>query len=265
MSWSLGSVSVRFGATTALDKVSLDVERGVIHAVIGGDGAGKSTLLRVLTGLDIGQTGSIRLPTPERIGFVPSHGGLFTGLTVAENMEFVADAYQLPDWQDRATLLLERATIQRFRDRLVENLSGGQRKKLAGCMALLPEPDLLVLDEVTTGIDPVSRLEIWRLVTNAAARGAAVVAATTYLDEADRAGSVTLLHEGRVIASGTPDEIIASVPGAVADRATPGERATAWRHGSRWRQWEPEGVRHRSLTLEDAAIVHELIAGGSRP
>ena len=260
MSWSVHDVSVTFGDTAALSGVSLGIAPGALQSVIGGDGAGKSTLLKVLARLDIGQTGTAVLPPAKRISYVPADGGVFGDLTIDENIEFVARAYRLRNWSGAARTLLERADLPHFGDRLAGHLSGGQRRKLAGCMALLPEPELLILDEVTTGVDPVSRLELWRLMTAAAADGAAVVAATTYLDEAERTSAVTLLHEGRVLAAGTPASIIASVPGAVEERDTPADAAIAWRKGRRWRQWEPESRGGRVLTLEDAAIIFELMA-----
>ncbi|HSM65065.1 MAG TPA: ABC transporter ATP-binding protein [Ilumatobacteraceae bacterium] len=260
MSWNVRNITVRYGHTVAVDEVSFAVEPGHVHSVIGGDGAGKSTLLKVLAGLDIGQTGTVRLPASNRIGYVPSDGGIFGDLTVDENIEFVAHTYRLRNWRDRADDLLARAAIGQFGDRIAGRMSGGQRRKLAGCMALLPRPELLVLDEVTTGVDPVSRMELWRLVAGAAADGAAVVAATTYLDEAERTEEVLLLHDGRVLAAGPPASVVASVPGRVHTLDQPSEPGNAWRSGRRWRQWSPatDGPFHADLTLEDAAIVLEL-------
>ncbi|MDJ0767928.1 MAG: ABC transporter ATP-binding protein [Ilumatobacter sp.] len=260
MTWCAADVSVSFGRTVALDAVSIAIEPGAIHAVIGGDGAGKSTLLKVVAGLDVGQAGSFDLPPSHRVGFVPSSGGYFGDLTVDENIDFVARAYRLSTWRDRANALLHSADLHPFGDRLAGRMSGGQRRKLAGCMALLHDPDLLVLDEVTTGVDPLSRLELWRLIAASAADGAAVVAATTYLDEAERTSSATLLREGRVIAAGPPDEIIAGVSGGVDDVDVPSDRSLAWRKGRRWRQWSPAGERTGAISLEDAAIVYELMA-----
>ena len=267
MTWGATDLTVRYGDRVALDGVTVAARPGTVHAVIGGDGAGKSTLLRVLAGLGLAHDGSVRLPPQERIGYVPSHGGVVGDLTVDENVAFVAAAYRLRGWQGRATTLLERAGLAEFRNRLAGNLSGGQRRKLAGSLALLPEPHLLVLDEVTTGVDPVSRMELWRIIAGAAANGTAVIAATTYLDEAERAGWVDLLHGGRQLASGTPQEIVDGIPGTVTDEAAPQDRATAWRHGRRWHQWHPDGDAsaggpHRP-SLEDAAIVRELLANGS--
>jgi ABC-2 type transport system ATP-binding protein len=129
-------------------------------------------------------------------------------------------------------------------------------------MALLPEPQLLVLDEVTTGLDPFSRIELWRLIADAAAAGTAVVAATAYLDEAERAEHVVLLHDGRVLSAGSPPSIIDGIPGTVVDVTEPDDPARAWRHGALWRQWRPDSPRHPDarLRLEDAAIIGELTA-----
>ncbi len=266
MSWSVDDVTVAFGAHTALHAVGLTIEPGQIHAVIGGDGAGKSTLLRVLARLVVSQKGSHHLPPRHRVGFVPSAGGVFGDLSVDENIEFVADAYRLPAWRERAGMLLDSAGLTSFGHRLAGRLSGGERRKLAGSMALLPQPEMLVLDEVTTGLDPVSRMELWRLIASAAATGTAVVAATTYLDEAERAGSVLLLDQGPVLASGDPRSIVAGTPGSVTESDAPTDRSTAWRRGRRWRQWDPAGRAENGhdTTIEDAAIVYELAARSSR-
>jgi ABC-2 type transport system ATP-binding protein len=272
MTWSVEDLTVAFGSTVALDSVTVRVEPGVVHAVIGGDGAGKSTLLRVMAGLGLDHGGTVNLPSQDRIGFVPSSGGVFGDLTVDENIEFVAAVHRLRSWRPRAAMLLERAGIASFGDRLASALSGGERRKLAGSMAVLAEPDLLILDEVTTGVDPVSRMELWRLIATTAAAGTAVLAATSYLDEAERATQVELLHNGRVLASGAPDDIIEAVRGTITDEDIPSVPANAWRHGRRWRQWHPDapaadpgpsGMRRPSL--EDAAIVFELAARRSAP
>lgn len=262
MSWSVEDLSVAYGRTAALESVTVHIEPGVVHSVIGGDGAGKTTLLRVLVGLGLDHRGGVHLPSQDRIGYVPSRGGIFRDLTVDENMAFVAATHRLKSWRPRASDLLERSGIASFRNRLAGQLSGGQRRKLAGSMAVLAHPDLLVLDEVTTGLDPVSRMELWRLIATTAATGAAVVSATTYLDEADRAGQVELLYDGRQLASGSPGAVTAAMPGTIRDQAAPDDPSTAWRQGHRWHQWHPESAdaTDHQPTLEDAAIVLELLA-----
>lgn len=262
MTWGTSGLVARFRAVTALDGVDVTIEPGRVHAVIGGDGSGKSTLLRVLAGVRAADGGTVRRPPAGQVGFVSAGGGLFPDLTVAENVEFVADAYGLSEWRERAGRLLRRAGIAAFGDRLAGQLSGGQRRKLAGTMALLPEPQLLLLDEVTTGLDPYSRMELWRMIADAAAAGTAVVAATAYLDEAERAEHVLLLHQGRVLAAGPPGSIIDRVPGSVEDTAEPDDPGRAWRRGAGWRQWRPDAPRTAGNTvrLEDAAIIGELSA-----
>jgi len=262
MTWGTDRVVVRFGPTRALDGVDFTVEPGRVHAVIGGDGSGKSTLLRVLAGVQETNEGAVRRPPVGQVAFVSSGGGVFPDLSIGENVEFAAQAYGLSDWRERADHLLDRAGLAGFTDRLAGRLSGGQHRKLAGTMALLPSPELLILDEVTTGLDPFSRIEIWRLMADAAAAGTAVVAATAYLDEAERAEDVLLLHEGRVLAAGSPPSVIDAIPGSVEDTGQPSDPARAWRRGRQWRQWRPETARPTGtrLRLEDAAIIGELTA-----
>lgn len=260
MTWGATGLTVRFGVVVALGGVDIAITPGEITAVVGGDGAGKTTLLRMLAGIGLPHDGEVRLPGPGRIGYVPPQGGVFADLSVDENLEFVAGAYHLgPQWRERARDLLDRSGLGGFGTRMAGNLSGGQRRKLAGSMALLPSPDLLVLDEVTTGVDPVSRMGLWRLIAGAAASGAAVVLATSYLDEAERARTAVLLHRGRVLLAGGPDDIVAAVPGSVTEVDLPTDPGRAWRHGRRWRQWDPAGTRTGGgVTVEDAAIVAEL-------
>ncbi len=264
MSWGVSHLRVAFDGRPALRGVDLTVSPGEIRSVIGGDGAGKTTLLRVLAGQDLGQGGDVRVPDARRLGYVPATGGVFADLTVNENMAFVAEVFGLSGWRERAGELLEAAGLARFGTRPAASLSGGQGRKLAGTMALLGRPELLVLDELTTGVDPVSRMELWRMVSAAAGSGTAVVMATSYLDEAERTDGVLLLHEGRALASGTPSEVQASIPGWVEESDHPGERARSWRRGRTWRIWHPGSPGERSIgwTLEDAAIVLEMVAEG---
>jgi len=242
--WGLSGVTVRFGDRTALDDVSLEVRSGAVTAVVGGDGAGKTTLLRTLAGVQAPTSGAVRRPGPRRIGFVSAGTGVYRDLTVGENLEFVGGAYGLhPDaLAVRAAPLLERTGLAEARDRLAGQLSGGMRQKLAFVLAIVHQPGLLILDEPTTGVDPVSRADLWRLVAATAAAGAAVVLATTYLDEAERAAHVLVLDEGRALATGPVDRIVASMPGTIAEAAArPGAGLLAWRRGRRWRLWLPPG------------------------
>ena len=196
--WGVRDLTVRYGTHTALDRVTLDVPAGAVTAVIGGDGAGKTTLLRALAGVVPASSGSVCRPDLRRIGFVAGAAGVYGDLSVDENIEFVAGAYGLTarEREERSAELLDRTGLAGTGTRLAGRLSGGMRQKLAFALAMLHEPDLLVLDEPTTGVDPVSRADLWRLIAGAAAAGAAVVVTTTYLDEAQRAASVVLLEDG---------------------------------------------------------------------
>ena len=275
MTWGLENVRVGFGRRIALDGVTVPAGPASVTVVVGGDGAGKSTCLRTLVGLVRPQAGSVRRPAKERIGYVPATAGLYADLTVQQNLDFSARAYRLPAAQreQREQQLLERTGLAAVRRRLGGQLSGGMQRKLAVALALLHAPDLLVLDEPTTGVDPVSRAELWRLISAAAAQGTAVVVATTYVNEAARAASVVLLEAGKVLASGSPDAILRGVPGVVGTAPHPrrGGRPgpLSWRRGVGWRVWAPDGelpagVERTGPDFDDAVVVAELAAQAGR-
>jgi len=245
--WGATELYVSHGRTVALRGVSLAAPAGQVTAVVGGDGAGKTTLLRCLAGSLGPDSGTVRRPPKERSGYFPASSGIYEDLTVAENLDFRANGYGLPRkaGRDRAAEFLERAGLSGVAGRLAGHLSGGMRQKLAVIAAMLHRPDLLVLDEPTTGVDPVSRSGLWWLIARAAAEGCAVVLATTYLDEAERCTSVLVLDGGVALASGTPDQIVSAMPGAL--RAVPAkpagdEAALSWRRAGRWRLWDPAGL-----------------------
>jgi ABC-2 type transport system ATP-binding protein len=265
--WGARGVSVRQGRAILLDDVSLAVRAGQVAAVVGGDGAGKSTLLRCLAGALAVTGGAVATPGPAGTGYLPGSSGLYPDLTVAENLAFRAQAYGLPGpaARRRAAGLTERAGLSAARDRLAGHLSGGMRQKLGVICALLHEPDLLVLDEPTTGVDPVSRAGLWQLIAGAAAAGTAVVLSTTYLAEAQRAAAVLVLDAGRALAAGTPGDIVAALPGAIVAWPGPppaGARLRSWRRDGRWRTWIPRGEAASGQPVEpdlqDAVTVASL-------
>ncbi len=263
--FGVDNLTVRLGHHLAVDGVSLTVPAGSIAAVVGGDGAGKTTLLRVLTGGLAPTSGRVRRPESERIGYVATGTGYYPDLTVDENLSFWAHAYDVPasTFPARRDELLKRTDLDAFGDRLAGQLSGGQRQKLALALAFVHDPELLVLDEPTTGVDPVSRAELWRMIAHVAAHGAGVVVASSYLDEAERAERVLVLDQGRTLLDGTPDEIVASMPGRVVELDRPVDRARAWRRGRRFRQWLPDGDDTSignpvPLELADAVVVAAL-------
>lgn len=267
MTWGLEDVRVTRGRTRALDGVTVPAEPGRVTVVVGGDGAGKSTCLQVLTGLLPPGSGSVRRPVKEHIGYVPATAGLYEDLTVGENFDFTARAYRLSGTERalREKQILQRTGLEGARMRLGGQLSGGMRRKLATGLALLHAPELLVIDEPTTGVDPVSRVELWKLITGAAADGAAVVVSTTYVNEAARADQVVLLEAGRQLASGSPDYILQSVPGMVGSLpGGPGRpEGPSWRRGVNWRVWAPDGRLPDGAApvkpdFEDAVVVAAL-------
>ena len=272
--WGCDQIVVRLRKTLAVSGVSLAAPAGQVSAVVGGDGAGKTTLLRCLAGLLAPDSGTVRRPARERTGYFPASSGIYLDLTVTENLDFRAQGYGVSRQaaRERAADLLERAGLTRARDRLAGQLSGGMRQKLAVIAAMLHQPDLLVLDEPTTGVDPVSRSGLWWLIARAAADGCAVVLATTYLDEAERCGSVLVLDQGTALAAGTPDEIVAAMPGqlrAVPARPDGAAAARAWRRGGQWRLWAPGSASADGIEpdLQDAVTVAALareLDGGAR-
>lgn len=240
MTWGLDGVTVTFDDTTALEDVDVSLHPGQIAVVVGGDGAGKTTLCRAVVGLEAVAAGVVR--RPPRTCFQPETSGVWADLTVLENLQFVAGGYGLPTAHARSRIeeLLEVTGLTAAEGRLGRRLSGGMRQKLGVAMAVLSEPDLLVLDEPTTGLDPISRLELWSFINRSAREGRAVLVSTTYVDEAMRGDTVLALEEGRVLASGSVDEIVSSMPGRlfVAEQKM---GPNSWHRGHGWRVWSSEG------------------------
>jgi ABC-2 type transport system ATP-binding protein len=263
--YGVTDLRVRYGGREAVDGVSFTVQEHTIAALVGGDGAGKTSVLRALAGAIAPAGGSVQRPDERRIGYMPAGEAVYRDLTVEENLAFSARAYGVrgAEATRRAAELLERTGLGAARSRLGGQLSGGMRQKLALAMALLHQPELLVLDEPTTGIDPVSRAQLWRLIAGAAADSAAVVLATCYVDEAERAATVVVLSDGQVLLAGSPEQVVARTPGVVVESAARLDPERSWLRGARWRAWSPEGTippgaGRARLDLEDAVIVAEL-------
>ena len=263
--WGAAALRLSYDGALALDDVTVAVTAGQVTAVVGGDGAGKTSLLRCLAGVLRPDAGEVRSPAKSRIGFLPAGSGLYPDLTVSENLAFRATAYGLRGAAAvrRAAELTEQAGLAAARDRLAAHLSGGMRQKLGVIAALLHRPELLILDEPSTGVDPVSRSGLWWLIASAAADGAAVILATTYIDDAQRAADVLVLDAGRPLASGAPEQIIRRMPGSVRAVATRPAAELAWRRGPGWRVWCPPGSTEAAgpaaePDLQDAVIVAAL-------
>ncbi len=227
----VNAVRKRFGSTVALDGLSFDVARGQMYGVIGPDGAGKTTLLRLICGLLTPDAGTVRVfgADPVRthaaatraIGYLSQRFSLYGDLSIDENIEFFARLHGVDDFDVKRTRLLELTGLVRFRGRLADRLSGGMKQKLALACTLIHEPPLLVLDEPTTGVDPVSRREFWKLLAEFLSQGLTILVATPYLDEAERCSRVALISEGRVLAFDTPHALQAGLPGVTFEVVTP--------------------------------------------
>ncbi len=222
---TLDRVAKRYGHTTAVNELSLAVERGEMFGLIGPDGAGKTTTIRLVCGLLPADSGSVRVldldPVREHrrltgsVGYLSQRFSLYGDLSIDENIAFFAEIHGVRDYRARRDRLLEMTQLTPFRSRLADRLSGGMKQKLALACTLVHEPALIVLDEPTTGVDPVSRREFWKLLSEFLSQGITIVMATPYLDEAERCTRVALLHEGRLLALDRPDALRATLPGAL--------------------------------------------------
>ena len=246
------NVSMRYGAIRALDGLSFSVDRGEMFGLIGPDGAGKTTAIRLACGLLRPTGGRIAVlehdPVREHaavtgvIGYLSQRFSLYGDLSIDENIAFFAEIHGVRRYEGARDRLLDMTQLTPFRSRRADRLSGGMKQKLALACTLVHEPDILLLDEPTTGVDPVSRREFWKLLSEFLAEGLTIVMATPYLDEAERCGRVALLHDGRLLAidrphvlqnrlrgqlveiSGRPPlDVLASIPG-VADVQPFGDR-----------------------------------------
>ena len=211
----------RFGATTALAGVTLDVPRGEMFALIGPDGAGKTTFFRLVAGVLAPTSGTVTRATGT-FGLVPQRFGLYQDLSIDENMRLRSDLYSVPrdEAQRRATRLLDMVGLGKFRARLAGALSGGMKQKLALAAALVTEPDLLLLDEPTTGVDPLSRREFWKMLHELNHRGLTIVVSTPYMDEAEYASRIGFLDGGRLVDVGTRPELLSRFDRALVSVAT---------------------------------------------
>lgn len=207
----------RFGALTAVDHLSFTVKRGELFGLVGPDGAGKTTTLRMLAGVMRPSEGDATLlgvsvaRDPESVkhhlAYMSQRFGLYADLTVFENLTFYADLYRVPKAERAARLerLFAFSNLGPFKNRLAGQLSGGMKQKLGLSCALVHQPDILLLDEPTFGVDPVSRRDLWLIVHEMVAEGVTVVVSTAYMDEAERFDRVTFLHDGRILDLDTPD------------------------------------------------------------
>lgn len=225
----LEALTRHFGTEVAVDALTLTVESGELFGLVGPDGAGKTTTLRMLAGVlrptsgDAVVAGVSVARDPEgakpHLAYMAQRFGLYEDLTVAENLAFYADLFEVPrrERPDRLERLYRFSRLDEFRGRLAGALSGGMKQKLALSCALIHQPRVLLLDEPTFGVDPISRRELWVILDEMVKAGTTVVVSTSYMDEAERCHRVGLLHEGHLLAVDTPAALRASLPGSMVE------------------------------------------------
>ena len=216
-----------FGSLNAVNRLDLAVERGEMFGLVGPDGAGKSTTIRMLCGIlrptsGQGQVAGFdlineRTSLKRHIGYLSQNFTLYGDLTVDENIEFFAGIHGVGTFRKRRDELLEFTRLTPFRGRLADALSGGMKKKLALACTLIHTPDIIFLDEPSTGVDPVARGEFWSILSSILDSGVTVFMTTPYLDEAERCRRISLMHQGRMVMTGPPSEIKQAMPGSTHD------------------------------------------------
>jgi ABC-2 type transport system ATP-binding protein len=251
----LDRLSKSFGPIKAVDSITLTVEHGEMFGIVGPDGAGKTTTLRMLCGILVPTAGTASVlgfdvltqldEVKRRIGYLSQRFSLYGDLSVDENIEFFAEIHGVYDFKDRREELLEFTRLTPFRNRLAERLSGGMKQKLALACTLIHTPKLLLLDEPTTGVDPVSRRDFWRILQSLLRSGITIVMSTPYLDEAERCTRVALMNKGRIMSVDEPAGLKKRMPGEVVEIVC-------------------DDVRGASRLLKDAARVREVQTFGDR-
>lgn len=218
----------KFGSFTAVNKLSLRIKEGCIYGLLGSNGSGKSTTIRMLCGLlaptsgfievmgcDISQASSAQMLAVRRqVGYMSQKFSLYKNLTAAENIKFYAGLYGVPEETvaEKMASVIASAGLESIKDRLVRLLPGGWRQRLALGCAVMHSPKLLFLDEATSGADPRARRDFWQLIENMAAQGMTIVVVTHFMEEAKLCDELGFLHQGSLLANGTPDDLLALLP-----------------------------------------------------
>jgi ABC-2 type transport system ATP-binding protein len=233
----LEGVSKSYGGVVALSKLSCAIEAGEMFGLIGPDGAGKTTTIRLVCGLLRADAGRVRVlgldpvgdhrRLTDSVGYFSQQFSLYGDLSIDENIAFFAEIHGIREYRARRDRLLELTQLAPFRGRLASQLSGGMKQKLALACTLVHEPRLILLDEPTTGVDPISRREFWKLLSEFLAQGITIVMSTPYLDEAERCGRVALLDRGTLLALDTPAALRAALGGTLLEVLTSDHRRAA--------------------------------------
>ena len=216
---SVKNLEKQFGDIVAVNDLTFNVKKGTIFGIVGPDGAGKSTLLRMLSGILRPNGGTIQIgglniqdnlyAVKEHLAYMPQRFGLYEDLTVEENIVFFGKLFGVSKngIRKKIPLLYEFSRLAPFKDRLAGKLSGGMKQKLGLACSLVHDPELILLDEPTNGVDPVSRMEFWKILNSLFLNGVTIIVSTAYLDEAERCGRLALMNEGSFIREGSPLEI----------------------------------------------------------
>ena len=230
----IDSISKTFGAITAVDKLSFTVERGEVFGLVGPDGAGKTTLIRMLCGLAEPDSGGANIlgfdlikdksKIKDEIGYLSQKFSLYADLTIDENIEFFAELHGVKHYKERRNELLEFTRLTKFRKFLAGKLSGGMKQKLALACTLIHKPKIIFLDEPTTGVDPVSRRDFWKILSELHNEGVTIVISTPYMDEAERFNTIAMMNNGRLLMCESPKEIKASMKNVIVEIITPNLR-----------------------------------------
>ncbi len=249
------SLSKTFGNITAVDNLSLSVNRGEMLALVGPDGSGKTTAIRMICGIVKPTSGSVSVmgfdvarqkeEVKNRIGYLSQKFSLYGDLTIDENIEFFAEIHGVYNYEDRRNELLEFTRLTNFRDRLAEKLSGGMKQKLALACTLIHTPDIIFLDEPTTGVDPVSRRDFWKVLSALLRTGITIVMTTPYMDEAERCSRVALMDSGAILMTDTPDTLKKVMVGEVVEIVC-------------------SNIRQSFSLMKESALVKEVQAFGDR-
>ena len=224
-----------FGETQAVRGIDLTVARGELFGIVGPDGAGKTTLIRMLCGIIKPDEGSAKIldldlvtqlqEIKQHIGYLSQRFTLYPDLSVDENIEFFAEIHEVKDYKKRQDELLEFTRLTPFRTRLADKLSGGMKQKLALACTLVHTPEIIFLDEPTTGVDPVSRRDFWKILSELLKNGTTIVMTTPYLDEAERSSRVALMNKGEILVADTPQNVKRRMKEKVVEIVTPDIRA----------------------------------------
>lgn len=211
------NLAKNYESLNAVNSVSFDIQQGEMFGLVGPDGAGKTTIIRILCGLLNFDSGEVNLferdiriakkIIQKEIGYLSQKFSLYGDLSIDENLEFFAEIHNITEYREKRDELLKFTRLIKFRDRLAEKLSGGMKQKLALAGALIHSPKILFLDEPTTGVDPVSRRDFWRILSALQKEGLTVLMTTPYLDEAERCDRVALMNKGKIIALDSPENL----------------------------------------------------------